>query len=512
MSNLAACNTDLYWRGCYRGRYDLLVPEAYSHPAKMAPGLCYHIFEHLKELGWLKEGDVILDFLAGTGMTGLVAATLGFPSILVELEPYFKDLIGDCHCQGVTEQLFRRMMKGSYNRTRKLSYINTRICPACQTAVDKRRGKNERTIFRSEAHYYDGNRGNLKKKFLNLNTQIIQGDSRNLSELLKERGLIAVTSPPYSDSQIDYKHGLKELSKNLKGRKVWEQRFNGNPDNPDNIGNLKDRPLKAVVSPPYAEAQTGGGIVKEGYRGPHINEMGKNQPDKVGERCGYTQDAQGQTEGQIANLPDRPLKAITSPPYEDSLESGSRHGNSGIAKRDPKIGNVGRYNANSDGQIGNLKAITSPPYANRVDDYGLDKDGKKGYGYKRDSYGRSEGQIGIPVWDSGREEDYLSAMLKCYTEAAKVCDVLIVVTKNPTRDHKLRHLDLDTIAILQKAGWDIHCQHRSLLFEEVETTDMFGEYKKKLKGRISFFKLLSYKKGAEVAMWEDCFFCRRKQG
>ena len=57
------------WTGCYSGNYDLITPESFAHPAKMAVGLCYRIFDHLEELGLLKAGATILDPMAGTGIT-----------------------------------------------------------------------------------------------------------------------------------------------------------------------------------------------------------------------------------------------------------------------------------------------------------------------------------------------------------------------------------------------------------------------------------------------------------
>jgi len=63
--------------------------------------------------------------------------------------------------------------------------------------------------------------------------------------------------------------------------------------------------LVAVCSPPYSEAQSGGGIAVKGYEGAHVSKQGKNQPDKVGDRCGYMKKRHGNTDGNIANLPDK---------------------------------------------------------------------------------------------------------------------------------------------------------------------------------------------------------------
>ena len=48
------------WHKCYdEGWKDLIVPEAFSHPAKMSYGLLKRILDHAK--GWLHSGgDVIV--------------------------------------------------------------------------------------------------------------------------------------------------------------------------------------------------------------------------------------------------------------------------------------------------------------------------------------------------------------------------------------------------------------------------------------------------------------------
>src|SRR3990167_4169872 len=130
---MVRCNAPLEWVGCYSGQYDLWTDEAMSHPAKMSPALCYRIFQHLKELELLDSESVILDCLSGIGTSGLVAASLGFPAILCELEGKFIDLI-------------------------KLNIAHLE--------------------------------GTLGHK---VDIRVIQGDARQLSSLLSEKGLIACT-------------------------------------------------------------------------------------------------------------------------------------------------------------------------------------------------------------------------------------------------------------------------------------------------------------------------------
>jgi len=165
----------------------------------------------------------------------------------------------------------------------------------------------------------------------------------------------------------------------------------------------------------------------------------------------------------LGNLPDKPLKALTSPPYL----------------------------ADDQRQVRHISAEES--------------DNKRGYkpvGGFRQYYSQSPENIGNPQGVK-TEESYLSAMLQVYSEIARVSDVLVVVVKNPTRNGKLRRLDLDTIKIMEMSGWRIYCQHRALLFEELEQETLFGDRVKRVKGRLSFFKRLSWQNGNPVASWED---------
>lgn len=456
-----------YWRGCYSQRFDLWSPESIAHPAKMAPGLCFRILEYLEELGLVKPDSVILDPMGGIGTSALVACAKGYRAITVELEPKF-------------------------------------------------------VAFQEANKEYAQRR--LHKEF---DWQILQGDARKLSQLLSERGLVSLTSPPYQDSVstgmggIDWSKGKREdgTPRDKSKEPAFEHHAGmGLPHNYGNtegqIGNLKDRPLATVMSPPYGIEKTSGGLNTKPPR--NADDQGGRSPDspsQSGARAGY-----GDSENQIGNLPDKPLATIVSPPYtkteatikEDVWRKNRiRHGRSPDCSRISAGGTIGE----SEGQITNLPdrpltTVMSPPYEGgghhkgMLDSWGgantpVSNDNKEKHGY-----GSSPGQI----------EDancYLGAMLQVYAEIAKISDILVVVVKNPTRNGKLRRLDLDTISILKQSGWKIHCQHQALLFEETEHENLFGDKVKKVKGRMSFFKRLAYIKGSPIAAWEDILICRR---
>ena len=364
--------SNLYWHGLYKQSYNLWHPDAYSHPAKMSPALCFRIIQHLEEQGFLNKDSTILDPMGGIGTTALCACLKGYKAITVELERKFIDL-----------------------QRKNKDYLITR-------------------------------------KGIKLDWTILEGDARDLVSLLNSEGLITITSPPYGNCITgEPKPQNLEKLKNFPagdystpGRaKCLSVMSGGYGANPYNIGNLPDNPIVTITSPPYAEAQTGGGIAKEGYRGKHIEKQGKNQPDKVGQRCGYMVEEQGKTEGQIANFPD----------------------------------------SNTKGQIGQLKDGT-----------------------------------------------YLSEMSKIYSQLAQVSDILVIVLKDPTKGGKIRELGKDTVHILENDGWEVFDYKRAVLFEEEENKTLFGDTAKKIRGRISFFKLLAHRKGSPVSNFEHVIFVGKK--
>jgi len=146
-----------------------------------------------------------------------------------------------------------------------------------------------------------------------------------------------------------------------------------------------------------------------------------------------------------------------------------------------------------------LIGITSPPYA------GCEvPDNRKTFnntnasllGKFQGAY-QAEGQV-ANLSDKG----YSSAMFLIYSEIIKVADILAVVVRDPTKKGKIYPLGDITCKLMEEAGWRIHCIHQAKLFEEISKTNLFGETTTKPKGRIGFFKLLSYMRGSPVSNHE----------
>lgn len=304
--------------------------ESVQHPAKA----------NLHMLGFLIETftepeDVILDPMAGTGSTGVVANLLGRNAVLVDLEEKF------CKWMNQNVKLVEKDAKGK--------------------------------------------------------SVVIQGDSRKLSQLLKENMDTIITSPPYSDAIS--KQGGPTRVKRVGISTITAREYSRDPAN---IGNLPHGSVNAIItSPPYGEAKEGSGIAKRGYQG------SKHSPtDLVGKRS-YMPD-KFESEQNISRLPMGNVDAvITSPPYaHDSVVHKNRSGETPVAKE--KFGYSDFYSSSKE-NIGNLK-----------------------------------------------EETYLEAMLKVYRECWKVLKEggkLIVIVKDFIRNKAIVRLDEDTIKLCEAVGF-----------------------------------------------------------
>ena len=589
ISSFCSCH-DLEWRGCYGSgakyqRY--IIPESVKHPAKMSWDLLERIFKHLESMDLINHDSIIIDFMAGSGRTGTIAALRRYRTISVELEPHFIEMIAGYDCDGSTISDFRiepcvcksdMLHRPHIIRTGLFEVEcsgNPRIIPVCRCG----------TKVHHKKHHIPGNRELIEQATgRKVKWDVIQGDSRELTKLLHESEFVGVISPPYF-SQVAYqdKDFIKSIAEDksqryrdgrLKGhfatpeaiRRYAEKIMENYSLDPRNIGNLPDAPLMGIMSPPYGDQNHPKGMTKEyeeKFLQKHSEKWGQNRARPL-----ITHDTEySDNPDNIGNLPDVPYVGIISPPYQDTaMPSGcpshirklAREGKwdeaieieRKVEAENVKKGNKyavstnetirkkiemalemekGNYSENPD-NIGNLKdvplaGIMSPPYSEaqqgggiaiegyngpHIHEMGKNQPGKVGRacGYMKDFHGSDPSQIGnLP--DRQQGESYLSAMLEVYKQAF-LCGIspLVVVTKDPTRNGKLRMLSADTVQILQLAGYEIFDYHRAILFESHKQETLDGDTKDVHIGRISFFKRLSLEKGGTAAKWEDIIFAR----
>jgi hypothetical protein len=456
------------WKGCYESGHKwakLATTDSNSHPAKMSWGLLEHILRHLMKEGILHFGDTVLDPMSGTGRTALAWLAMdpvNNKAITVELEDKFVEM-----------QIMNK--------------VNA-----------------ERILKRT------------------LNWTILKGDARALSTLLKENNLIGLTSPPYGDVILTGDRNFQSRFQMDRPQAKVNPQEGYSPD-PKNIGNCPDKPI-VVVSPPYANRFDAGNEEQRKKEGTMQNEF------DVG---GYSDNPDN-----IGNLKDKPV-VVTSPPYADAINGGEGPNIPAFfqwakeqcggqwpipKKRMRELSN--EWQRNHEGysldekNIGNAKdrppvILTSPPYPTQSGGTAPSETGPlsdpallerqaagnraaKGYGDDKNNLGNLKDE------EKKSEETYLDAMNAVYAECAKVCRALVTVTKNPTRNHALRRLDLDTKRLLEANGFKILGWYRARLFYLYQQTNLDGEEGKQLvRGRMSFFKRIQLDKGSPVAEHED---------
>jgi len=188
----------------FKGWKNYFTEDSITHPAKMNLNLLCWILET-----YTSEGDVVLDPMAGTGSTIILASLLGRHGIAVEYESKFCDMI---------------------RANIKLTERQTTLTP-----------KGRMTC--------------------------IKGDARELSKLLKESDAI-VTSPPYSESTADTDRPAKHTEEYIQ---EWGKKklYGSYSNSENNIGNLKYGDIKAIItSPPYSGtlSKDEGGHTEDRYK------------------------------------------------------------------------------------------------------------------------------------------------------------------------------------------------------------------------------------------------------
>jgi len=379
-----------------RKRY--FEPASIQHPAKMDLPLCRWIIDKFCHKN---ESEIILDPMAGIGST-LIMGLLMRPNSLffgVELEQKFVDM------------------------------------PRANI-------KKVETIAKKDMFMKIGR------------AVVVQGDARELEKILREKVDKIITSPPFKDTQrkgtfMQEKCKRTGRDPNAPGMRGF---IEGKPNNPQNIANLSYGKMdKIISSPPFGQAQSGGGIAKKGYDGPK-----HTSTDLVGKRS-YMPENMGGKEN-IGNLPyGQADKIVTSPPFGGKVQHKTNY--LGRQKRESGF----EYSDNPE-NIGNMphgqidKVISSPPYQEGIGHGGKRKkkavERSKGlWAQGRDSYSKSKNNIG-----SLTGKTYLNQMLLVYQQCLKILKpggLMILITKDFIRDKKRVSLGEDTIKLCQAAGFTL---------------------------------------------------------
>jgi len=254
---------------------------------------------------YTKAGDVILDPMAGSG-TILIACSLGRNVIVLDLEQKFVDMM-----RGNWEKIKQRgpqmgykmgeavILQGDARNLEGLLADKVIFSPPYAASANVQQQE------RVKRGYFKKKDGKPASGFLG-KMEVPERDD-NIGNLPYGEIHAVITSPPYAKTlQADNdsgqrrierlrKEGHDDIADRIEKAHNWHQHeADYNPDNPDNIGNLKYGNIDAVItSPPYEN------VIAEGDAGPLAH--ASYDPDFKDKRQGYT---------------SRVDAVITSPPYQ----------------------------------------------------------------------------------------------------------------------------------------------------------------------------------------------------
>jgi len=381
------------------GIYREFLSHAVAHPAKMNT----RMLEFLVKT-WTKPGDTVLDPMAGSGSTGVVAALHGRNAILVELEAKFYEWIEKARENVEKYSTFasKGRIVSIHGDARCLSELLNGVDVAITSPPYTNAAVDDLNVWK----YRKG--GMFAEEKLN----------------------VIITSPPYSSTEFYYGEKSPEFWKKLAEktrRKAWlnpdskTRRTIDEKEKPlsqENIGNLPFGNVDTVItSPPYLKsAESGSGVnrQREGDVKIGCSTVGRTvtHPEAIDNTKEY---------GSIDTV-------ITSPPYEASISDGGEGPLSG--------GNEKKY--------GRWKKGTAK--LNSYTQHGEPcKAGGTSLAYKRkDNIGNL------------RKETYLEAMSQVYAEMYKVLKpngLAIIVVKPFQRNLKVVDLPYDTYLLMKRAGF-----------------------------------------------------------
>lgn len=414
-------------------------PQSTKHPAKANLAMISWIIDT-----YTKPGDVVVDPMAGTGSTCVVAMRKGRHAIAGEYEwryvfSFLLHNMNQARIIGSFEEIGQgyvvigdsRKLSTSIPKALKLMGLEDRIVtttmfspPYVGLHIKKefRGGKDEVEQWAAFMSKLDGRSIKAAKKNI-ARWQDYGSDPDNIANMPQGSADMVVTSPPYSSILSSAAGGQDDETK---VRKVLLQKGHS----PKQI----DKIISSSTSSAY-----------------HLTESGR----------GYTDDRSGVDKANIGNMPTGSADSVvTSPPYADMVirKSGTRNVDFSVPDSE-RIDGKG-YSRDPD-NIGNLpmgvadQTITSPPYEGSLEHRGGNQE--LGTAKGMTPYTTDKKNIGNMTQDT-----YMQAMYDLYQDAwryTKFGGLLILIVKNFARYKAPVDLASDTIQLAEMAGWLLMDRH-----------------------------------------------------
>lgn len=263
----------------------------------------------------------------------------------------------------------------------------------------------------------------------------IKGDSRELSKILKENADVIISSPPYSEA-LQRGGGIsKEGHKD--DPKLANRCYHRDTTNPDMIKKVKEKADKFAKKYPKKR-----NVIMESYLAMKGDPRYKNQRRDWMLGPEYSKDS-----GNIGNLPHGNIDVIMTSPH---------YAHESVMQRDTK---------NKPSEF--IKRRQAE---------------RKGKWLNADNYSDNAENIG-----NKQGKNYLTEMMKIYIECFKILKnngFMILVTKNFVRNGKQIRLDLDTIKLVEKAGFKFIKRHYRIIDNpSFWITNAIQKYEKKYPGK-----------------------------
>lgn len=520
--------TPTIWTGAYDDNWrELIVPEAFAHPAKMARGLVVRIFDYLLTTGALHKGETVLDPFGGIGTTAVEGASRGVRVVCCELEPRFVALAR----QNVA--LHRRDWEAMGRPLPVIVEGDSRYLREVLAAADAIVSSPPYAVIASGAGglntqppKHAGQQGGRSASSASQDTDQRYGSTDGqLARFPKGEVDAVISSPPYEGSLNATTKGGIDFSKTSDGRDHGrfrsEAATNSNGmrveaygETPGQIGALSgDGGVEAVVSsPPYWQDRT---------HSENPDDIDPAVREKLS-KADLADRRYGDTEGQLGEMPSGEVDAVvSSPPFTQGYSGG---GGINVKGYEPggvkvnygcapdKVGERTYQGRGAEREPGNLETltlgevaavVTSPPYEANTDRVvphgGHVTDGDGGFrGYYSENpanLGNPQGASGETFWQAAQQ-----VVRECYA-LLKPGGYAVWVVKAFVRNKKLVDFPGDWRRLCEHAGFETVEEIHASLVQEDTVPGLFEDRVVK-RERKSFFRRLAEKKGSPKIDWE----------
>ena len=259
-----------------------------------------------------------------------------------------------------------------------------------------------------------------------------------------------------------------------------------------NLGNMKEGLLGAITSPPFADIVP---FQDQGFAkhgGPLSNALYGDSP------------------GQIGNL-----SSITSPPFSEPGTQDRHSVKAGNVRDAMKRSYTADHQASDPANIA-LSSITSPPFSPDGMQPGTKQDTRanlKAQGeVPEGSYGETEGQIGQHAITNDEKDTYWQACSQVYAslyQALTPGSIVCMVVKGFIRKKVYVDLPQMTLDLLLHLGYEPVLWVDAMVIARDSQASMLDEVPEYRKKRVSFFRRLAEKNGAPEINSEVVLVVRR---